>query len=319
MKKIGIIGCGRQAPKHIIGYLENGIKDIFLFDVVESRARDLATKYNLRYMKIDDVVAIPDVDIYSICTPPNTHDSLIETLINSNKHILCEKPLSLNLDNLLKFERLSNEKGLIVMGGYIYKFSPSHIEMREFIEANQDHVQNAYLRIASPGIKNAWQFSKNKGGGVINELFVHMIDLANWYFGPIENTDEIDIQTYRSDREGMIDKNDLLAEDYIRVRIQNRSGILITIEADMISNDFVQYVNISGPDLIGFCSIQPNLPLIMRQSEKKCDICEYREFKNLHTSQISYFLKCIDKITTHSQSTISESIDICKFLNEVTD
>ena len=146
-----------------------------------------------------------------------------------------------------------------------------------------------------------------------------MIDLANWYFGPIENIEEIDIQTYRSDRESMMDKNDHLAEDFITVKILNRLGVSITIEADMISNDFVQYVNISGPGLMGFCSIQPNLPLILRQSEKKYDICEYREFKNLHTSQIAYFLSCIDKITTHSQSTIAESIDICKFLNEVTD
>lgn len=319
MKKIGIIGCGRQAPKHIIGYLENGIKDIFLFDVIESRARELASEYNLQFKKIDDLVALPDIGIYSICTPPKTHDKLIETLINNNKHILCEKPLSLNLDNLFKFEHLSNEKGLTVMGGYIYKFSPSHIEMKEFIEANQNQVQSAYLRIASPGIKNAWQFSKNKGGGAINELFVHMLDLANWYFGQIENIEGIDIQTYRPDRESMIDKNDLLAEDFITVKARNKSGVSITIEADMISNDFVQYVNISGPGLMGFCSIQPNLPLILRQSEKKYDICEYKEFKNLHTSQINYFLNCIDKIATHSQSTISESIDICKFLHDATD
>ena len=132
-----------------------------------------------------------------------------------------------------------------------------------------------------------------------------MIDLANWYFGPIEDIEEMDIQTYRSDRECMIDKNDHLAEDFITVKARNRLGISITIEADMVSNDFVQYVNISGPGLMGFCSIQPNLPLMLRQSEKKYDICEYREFKNLHTSQISYFLSCIDKITTHSQSTIS--------------
>ena len=33
MNKIGIIGCGRQAPKHINGYLGNGIKDIYLSDV----------------------------------------------------------------------------------------------------------------------------------------------------------------------------------------------------------------------------------------------------------------------------------------------
>ena len=122
------------------------------------------------------------LSIYSICTPPNTHDRLIETLINNNKHILCEKPLSLNLDNLFKFERLSNEKGLTVMGGYIYKFSPSHIEMKEFIKANQSKVQSAYLRIASPGIKTHGNFQKNKGGGATNELFVHMIDLSKLVF-----------------------------------------------------------------------------------------------------------------------------------------
>ncbi|GIS07840.1 MAG: hypothetical protein CM15mP111_4550 [Hyphomicrobiales bacterium] len=46
------------------------------------------------------------------------------------------------------------------MGGYIYKFSPSHIEMREFIEANQSHIQSAYLRIASPGLKTHGNFQK---------------------------------------------------------------------------------------------------------------------------------------------------------------
>ena len=49
-----------------MGYFENGIKDIFLFDVIESRARDLAAEYNLEYKKIDDLVALPDVGIYSI-------------------------------------------------------------------------------------------------------------------------------------------------------------------------------------------------------------------------------------------------------------
>ena len=96
-----------------------------------------------------------------------------------------------------------------------------------------------------------------------------MMDLANWYFGPIESIEEIDTQIYLSERESMLDKNDLLAEDFITVRMRNRSGVSITIEADMISNDFLQYLNISGPGLVGFCSIQPNLPLIMSQSEKK--------------------------------------------------
>lgn len=37
MKKIGIIGCGRQAPKHIKGYIENGINDIFVSDIINER------------------------------------------------------------------------------------------------------------------------------------------------------------------------------------------------------------------------------------------------------------------------------------------
>ncbi len=316
MKTIGIIGCGRQAPKHIEGYLENGMKDIILFDVVESRARQLADQYNIKYRKIDDLLDISDIGIFSICTPPITHDGIIEQLINNDKHLLCEKPLSLDLGNLLEYDRLSKEKELIIMGGYIYKFSPSHIEMKEFIDANRSQIDKAYFRIASPGIKNAWQFSKNQGGGVINELFVHMIDLVNWYFGSIENIEKVDKQVYLSDRESMIDESDTLADDYIALKGQDKRGVSITIEADMISTDFVQYINVSGPGLVGFCSIQPNLPLVMSQTGKKIDKYEYKEFKNLHASQIKYFLDCINQVKIHSQSTISESVSICKSLGE---
>ena len=46
MNKIGIIGCGRQAPKHINGYLGNGIKNIYLSDIDEDKAKKLAMEYS---------------------------------------------------------------------------------------------------------------------------------------------------------------------------------------------------------------------------------------------------------------------------------
>ena len=180
IKNIILIGNGSHAKKRIIPSLKR--KKINLKKIY-TRKHSIFNKSKSDFLK--------KKNFFYVCTPPNTHDGIIKKLIDNNKHLLCEKPLSLNLDNLIEYEHLAKEKGLTVMGGYIYKFSPSHIKMKEFIEANQSRVTKAYFRIASPGIQSGWQYSKNQGGGVINELFVHMIDLANWYFGPIENIEEI--------------------------------------------------------------------------------------------------------------------------------
>ncbi|GIS07839.1 MAG: hypothetical protein CM15mP111_4540 [Hyphomicrobiales bacterium] len=65
----------------------------------------------------------------------------------------------------------------------------------------------------------------------------------------------------------------------------------------MISNDFVQYVNISGPGLMGFCSIQPNLPLILRQSEKNMTFVNIENLRIF--TQVKFHIFSVALIKSH--------------------
>ena len=320
MNKIGIIGCGRQAPKHINGYLGNGIKDICLSDVDEDKARRLAKEYNLKYLPSDEIINNEEITAYSICTPPETHDLIIDNLVEMDKSFLCEKPISLNLNKLHVNEKSINEKKLVAMGGYIYKFSPAHIHVKKLIEnAGRDTIQKAYFRIASPGSNTPWQFSKKLGGGVINELVVHIIDLVQWYFGDIKGIKNVSKRIYLEHRRKTLTEVDELAEDYVHIKLLTKSNLEIEIEADLISSEFIQYAQFNGEKFDCSFSIQPNIPLQLKYQDKSMDVCKFFKFQNLYIDQIKYFIQCVNKNRTQEISTMKESIAIARTINEIID
>ena len=63
MKKIGIIGCGRQAPKHIKGYIEKGINDLFVSDIINEKAQHLAAEFGITSLGIEDLINSKEIDI----------------------------------------------------------------------------------------------------------------------------------------------------------------------------------------------------------------------------------------------------------------
>ena len=320
MNKIGIIGCGRQAPKHINGYLGNGIKDIYLSDVDEDKAKKLAMEYSLKHLTYDEIINSKEITAYSICTPPETHDLIIDNLIEKDKSFLCEKPISLNIDKLNKHEKSITKKKLVGMAGYIYKFSPAHIHAKKLIEnTDVNTIQKAYFRIASPGSNAPWQFSKKLGGGVINEMVVHIIDLVQWYFGDIKEIKNVSKKIYLEHRIKTLNDKDELAEDYVHIKLITKSNIEVEIEADLISSEFIQYVQFNSKEFECFLSIQPNLPLQLKYQNKSLDLCKFFEFQNLYIDQIEYFLQCVNKNKTQEISTMRESIAIARTINEIID
>lgn len=312
MKKIGIIGCGRQAPKHIKGYIENGINDIFVSDIINEKAQHLAAEFGINSLGIEELINSKEIYIYSVCTPPKTHDGIIEKLISNNKHFLCEKPISLSTDKLKRYIQMIKSNNTIAMGGYIYKFSPAYISLRETIHQKKIDINKAYLRVASPGSDAPWQHSILDGGGVINELVVHMVDLVQWYFGPIKEIKTIKKNTYSLNKIIKSDNIKQDAENYIFIKLVTESDVFVDIEADLISKEFVQFFEVNSKNFNSFCSIQPNIPLFIDNK-----VFKNFEFNNLYISQIEYFLNCIDKKISHTVSTLEESVSICNCIDKL--
>ncbi|UPG62594.1 Gfo/Idh/MocA family protein [Metabacillus endolithicus] len=115
--KVGIIGCGTISNV----YLDNLTQRYKLIEVVAcadlfvEKAEELAKKYNVpKACSVEDLLADPEVEIILNLTIPAAHYEINVAALQSGKHVYCEKPLALNLEDAKKSIELANEKGLML-------------------------------------------------------------------------------------------------------------------------------------------------------------------------------------------------------------
>ncbi len=270
--KIGIIGCGKQAPKHISGLKAAGIEEIVVADIDHQRAEDLAAEYNDDSVtaagSVQEVMDNPAIKGVSICTPTPFHVDLIRQSLDAGKHYLCEKPFCETLEEAEELATLTGKSGLVGMVGYIYRFAPA-FELAKDILGDADktgispvlgRITNAYFRIGGRGSHMAWKHQKSSGGGAINEMMVHMLDLANWFFGPSERINMDKIRHYWKTREINGETIEADAEDWVLASMRSSSGIDITFQSDFITPAFTQFVEIQGENGSFMGSIQSDFP-----------------------------------------------------------
>jgi predicted dehydrogenase len=121
-------------------------------------------------------------------------------------------------------------------------------------------VSNAFLRIGGRGSHMIWKHKRETGGGAINEMLVHMLDLSHWFFGPIAKIEDLVTTTKWASREIEGQTVDVDTEDYVLLRATTKSGVEVLVQADMITPAFTQYAEIQGENGSFFGSIQGDMP-----------------------------------------------------------
>ncbi len=127
--KIGVIGCGQQAPKHIGGLFEAagaGGVEIVVADVMDGAADRLAAKTPgvTAAVSVDAVFADAAVDGVVLCVPTPAHAPLIRRAIAAGKDFLVEKPLCQDFAEAQALEAETAASGRVGMVGYIYRYAP---------------------------------------------------------------------------------------------------------------------------------------------------------------------------------------------------
>ncbi|MEQ8389279.1 MAG: Gfo/Idh/MocA family oxidoreductase [Alphaproteobacteria bacterium] len=265
--KIGLIGCGKQAPKHISGLTAGGGIEMVLADQDRALARRLAEEKGvLAADSVEALFADPAIRAIDIATPTPSHAPLIRRAISAGKHFFCEKPLCETLDEARELDRLTREAGLVGMVGYIYRFAPA-FEMAHAIlnppagEASPlGRPVLAWLRIGGRGSHQLWKHRRESGGGAVNEMLVHMLDLAIWLFGPVEAAELLSVDLMRPARRIQGRMENVNAEDFVLARFRMAGGLTVYIQADMVTPAFSQVVEIQGENGSFRGSIQSELP-----------------------------------------------------------
>ncbi len=322
--KVGLIGCGRQAPKHISGLAAWSEVDIIVADDRPERAAALAASHQVHAVgSAEEIFTDPEIAAVSICTPPASHVDLIRRAIAAGKHFICEKPLTSDPAEAKALERETERAGLVGMVGYIYRFAPAFQFGADVLAGARSGgeaaalgtISSALFRLGGPGSHKAWQHQRTKQGGAINEMMVHMVDLAIWYFGSISQARLIASQLRNPMREIRGHRITADAEDWVLGEMTSHAGVRILIEADLTTPTFVQYAEVQGTNGTFMGSIRHDLASFVQCLEPRSGFkagrtdCEFGA-RNLFEAQMGMFADCVTGRAVLDRCTLGESVQL---------
>lgn len=191
--KVGIIGCGKIAQvRHIPEYLENpDVEVVGYYDWNADRAAELADKFGGKaYSTEDELLAESEIDAVSVCVANNAHAKVTIKALNAGKHVLCEKPMAVTLDECLDMVSAAKNNRKYLMIGQNQRFAKAHVKAKELIKEGiiGDVVTfKTTFGHGGPetwgidGEKNTWFFDKSRSVmGAMADLGVHKTDLIQF-------------------------------------------------------------------------------------------------------------------------------------------
>lgn len=158
------------------------------------------------YTREEDLLADPDVQGVYIASPVHCHVGQVEAAAAAGKHILCEKPLALNLEDTRRAVDACRRHGVLLQEGFMMKFHGAHQLIKELIDAGR-LGRLVYLRAQLscwyPKMDGAWrQNPRLGGGGALIDMATHLFDLLSHFAGPVRRitaTVGTLVQDYESD------------------------------------------------------------------------------------------------------------------------
>lgn len=195
MIRIGVIGCGKIAQvRHFPEYAENSNAKIeAVFDMDKARADAMAEKYEAKaYNSYQEILADPDIDAVSICTANMTHCEITVAALEAGKHVLCEKPMAITLEECEKMVETSRRTGKFLMIGHNQRLAKAHMLAKKLILADEiGHIITFRTAFGHSGpetwtidSRNIWFFDKKYAAfGAIADLGIHKTDLIQYLTG----------------------------------------------------------------------------------------------------------------------------------------
>lgn len=151
-------------------------------------ARTFAHKWNIprAYGSYAGLASDPDCDLIYIATPHNSHFDLIQMCLNAGKHVLCEKPLTLNAGQAKTCADLARARGLFLMEAVWTRFFPAIDQVKHWINSGDVGRVNrihAAFSFAMPFDAGHRLFNPALAGGALLDLGIYPISLATMILG----------------------------------------------------------------------------------------------------------------------------------------
>ncbi|MCF7926734.1 MAG: Gfo/Idh/MocA family oxidoreductase [Candidatus Izimaplasma sp.] len=300
MIRFGIVGAGSIAHK----FAEDikGTKKATI-TAVSSRSKEKAEAFAKRF-EIEQAVEGYDtlaksnlVDAVYIATPHPFHKEQTLLFLNNNKHVLCEKPVSVNEDEFIEMRNTAKENNVLLMEAMWTRFLPSTKKIKDIVESEKyGKLKHLYFEFGYPLIDDVNEKNRllnpDLAGGSLLDIGVYPISFLLHLVRDQIKTLKTDATFHKTG-----------VDTYVRMEITFESGVTATLKSS-INQD------LNAPGVINFEKGTMSIEDFSRSNHFQVNDKTYNEpfIKGGFTHQIIDFVKTVEQnkienpIMTHKES-----------------
>ena len=179
----GLIGASTIAAEHMIGAIRANSGEVTaVMSANPERAADYARRHAIARAtsSLDDLVGGADVDAVYISTTNELHRDQFFAAAGAGKHVLCEKPLAMTLDDARAMVSEAHARGVVMGTNHHLRNAATHRAMREAIKQGRigrPLFARVFHAVFLPPHLQGWRIDKPQaGGGVVLDITVHDAD-----------------------------------------------------------------------------------------------------------------------------------------------
>jgi len=231
--RIALVGCGRISRNHLDAFDRiEALELAGVCDVIESRAREAGSRGGVPWFtSYAKMLADVACDAVAICTPSGLHPQHGILAAKAGKHVVCEKPMAINLTSADELVQVCDEAGVQLFVVKQNRLNPPIQLLKRALDKGRFgrlYMANTTVRWTRPQEyydqapwRGTWEFD---GGAFMNQAS-HYVDLLQWLAGPVES---VVAKTATLARK-------IEAEDSGAAILKFRSGALGVIEVTMLT------------------------------------------------------------------------------------
>jgi predicted dehydrogenase len=192
---VAVVGTGFGQKVHIPGLQAHHRTEVVaVYHREFEKAKSIATTHSIPHacQSLDEVLCLPAVQAVSISTPPFLHYEMAKAALQAGKHLLLEKPTTLNVSEAIELYQLAQANQLSTSLDFEFRFVPAWQRLAELLaEGYVGQTRLIKVDWLVPSRADAsrswnWYARKDQGGGALGAIGSHLFDYLAWLFAPVK-------------------------------------------------------------------------------------------------------------------------------------
>lgn len=245
--RIGILGCGNrsqahiQAVNHLVEHLEVAALCDILPEKLEEKKRLVKSGQPRLYTDYAKMLKEADLHAVAVVLPNTLHRAGTIASLEAGKHVLCEKPLTLKLDDTKAIIEAADRTRRIVQVGTQSRHSPAYAALARKLREGligpvlygvaQTFRADWVKLFPDPeeDSRKNWRMKQDEGGSVVHEMGIHTIDVFNWFI----DSEPVEVTCLGGVHNRKLQKRD--SWDHAGIVVRYASGAMMTYGGNLYS------------------------------------------------------------------------------------